>query len=97
MMGIGQREDDFIAKVELKGDATKSSYLTIKYLSDNDSAVYFSGSGDSVGHGGQPPPNIFLGRSQSGGTREGQTLVAPLVGAAEERTLGGGALGRRGL
>lgn len=41
MMGIGQREDDFIAKVELKGDATKSSYLTIKYLTDNDSAVYF--------------------------------------------------------
>lgn len=42
MMGIGQREDDFIAKVELKGDATKSSYLTIKYISDNNSAVYFS-------------------------------------------------------
>lgn len=41
MMGIGQREDDFIAKVELKGDATKSSSLTINCLSDNDSAVYF--------------------------------------------------------
>lgn len=41
MMRIGQKEDDFTGKVELKGDATKSGSLTIKYLSDNDSAVYF--------------------------------------------------------
>uniref|UniRef100_A0A671SC26 Ig-like domain-containing protein n=1 Tax=Sinocyclocheilus anshuiensis TaxID=1608454 RepID=A0A671SC26_9TELE len=41
MMRIGQREDDFIGKVELKGDATKSGSLTIQYLSDKDSAVYF--------------------------------------------------------
>uniref|UniRef100_A0A9J8DKV6 Immunoglobulin V-set domain-containing protein n=1 Tax=Cyprinus carpio carpio TaxID=630221 RepID=A0A9J8DKV6_CYPCA len=32
-------KDDFTGKVELKGDATKSGSLTIKYLSDNDSAV----------------------------------------------------------
>ncbi len=57
---------------------------------------------------GSPPPHrqtFSWGDRSHGGTREGQTLVAALVGAAEERALVGaaeertlgGALGRRGL